>query len=114
MGFYIISSGKEHLIIVDNNESRMDILPPTDKPAKLAITSYFAREGRVEQICFILAWHVTDSCPIPKSLGDVTRLPADIQKKWSKSYFEELKLLKDRNVYEVVDFHKRRKVIKNH
>jgi len=55
MGSYIISSGKEYLIIVDNNESRIDILPPTDKSAELAITSYFAREGRVEQICFILA-----------------------------------------------------------
>ena len=114
MGSHIISSRKEHLIIVYNNESRKHILPPTDKLAELAITSYFAREGRVEQICFILAWHVADSCPIPKSLGDVTRLPADIQKKWSKSYLEELKLLKNKNVYEVVDFYKRRKVIKNH
>jgi len=30
-----------------------------------------------------------------------------------KSCLEELKLLKDRNVYKVVNFSKRRKVIKN-
>jgi len=48
-----------------------------------------------------------------KNLGDVTRLPADIQKKWLKSCLEKLKLLKNRKFYEVVDLSKRRKVIKN-
>jgi len=37
----------------------------------------------------------------------------DIQRKWLESCLEELKSLKDRNVYEVVDLSKRRKVIKN-
>jgi len=62
----------------------MDTLSPIGKPAEPAITSYlacFAREEGVEQICFLLAQYITESCPIPKNLGDVTRLPADIQKK---------------------------------
>jgi len=73
-----------------------------------------AKEGEVEQICFFLAQYAIEFCPIPKSLGDITRLPADIQKKWLKFYLKKLKLLKNRNIYEVVDLIKRRKVIKNH
>ena len=72
------------LIIVDNDGSRIDIPSPIGKSTELAITSYLiylAREGRVEQIHFLLAQHATESCPIPKNLGDVTRLLADIQKK---------------------------------
>jgi len=52
--------------------------------AELAITSYLAclvREGEAEQICFLLTQHTTESCPISKSLRDITRLPANIQKK---------------------------------
>ena len=44
---------------------------------------------RVKQICFLLAQHTTESCPISKNLGDVTKLLADIQKKWLESCFEE-------------------------
>ena len=104
-------------IIVNNNESRIDTPPSTSESAELAITSYLvclARKGRVEKICFFLAQYVQESCPISKSLGNVTRLLADIQKKWLKFCFEELKLLKDRNIYEVVGLPKRRKTIKNH
>ena len=81
--------------------------------AELAITSYLvhlARKERVEQICFFLIQHIAESFPISKSLEDITRLPADIQKKWLKSC---LKLLKDRYVYKVVDLSKERKVMKN-
>ena len=106
----------ECLIIVDNSRSRIDTPPPVGESAELAITSYLvylAREGRVEQIQFLLAQYAAESCPIPKSLGDVTRLLADIQKKWLEFCLEKVKLLKDRNIYEVVDLSKRRKVIKN-
>jgi len=90
--------------------------PSIGKSAKPTITSHLAhlaREGAVEQICFLLAQCTTESCPIPKNLGNVTKLLADIQKKWLESCFEELKSLKNRNVYEVVDLLQRRKVIKN-
>jgi len=73
----------------------------------------FVRKKRVEQICFFLAQHIAESCPISKSLGDVTRLLANIQRKWLESCLEELKSLKDKYVYKVVDFPKERKVIKN-
>ena len=95
----------------------MDTLPSIGKSAELAITSYlacFSREGRVEQICFFLAQCVAESCPISKSLRDITRLPANIQKKWLKSCLEKLKLLKERNIYKVIDLPKKMKVIKNH
>jgi len=95
----------------------MNTPPLIGESAKPAITSYLAylaREGRVEKICFLLAQHTTESFPIPKSLRNVTRLLADIQKKWLESYLKELKSLKDRNAYKVVNLPKRRKVIKNH
>jgi len=76
--------------------------------------AHLARKEKVEQICFLLAQHVTESCPIPKSLGDITRLPADIQKKWLKSCLKKLRLLKDRNIYKVVGLSKRKKAIKNY
>jgi len=41
--------------------------------------------------------------PIPKNLGDITKLLANIQKKWLEFYLEKLKLLKDRNIYEVLN-----------
>ena len=94
----------------------MNTLPLIGESAELAITSYLkylAREEGVEQIHFLLAQHATESCPIPKSLRDVIRLPADIQKKWLESCFEKLKSLKKRNVYEVVALPNRRKAIKN-
>jgi len=61
----------------------MDTPPPITESAEPAITSYLAclaREGGVEQICFLLAQYATESCPISKSLGNFTRLPADIQR----------------------------------
>jgi len=84
--------------------------------AELAITDYLvylAREEGVEQICFLLAQHVVESCPVLKNLGDFTKLPVNIQKKWLEFCLEELKLLKARNVYKVVDLPKKWKVIKN-
>jgi len=114
---YNIHWEDKHSIIVDNNRYRIDTPPPIGKSAKPAITSYLAclaRKGRVEQICFLLAQYAIESCPIPKDLGDVTRLLADTQKKWLESCFEKLKSLKDRNVYEVMDLPKERKAIKNH
>jgi len=103
-----------HPIIVDNNKSKIDTLPLTGKLAKPAITSYLAylanKEG-VEQIHFLLA---SESCLIFKSLGDITRFLADIQKKWHESCLEELILLKDRNIYKVINLPKRRKAIKNY
>jgi len=96
----------------------MDTLSSIGESAEPAITSYLAylaREERVEKIHFLLVQHATESCPIPKSLGDITRLLANIQKKWLESCFEKLKSisLKDKNVYEVVDLSKRRRAIKN-
>jgi len=39
------------------------------------------REGKVEKIHFFLAQYTVESCPIPKNLGDVAKIPAIIQKK---------------------------------
>ena len=94
----------------------MDTLPPISKSAEPAITSYLAylaKEGGLEKIHFLLGQYTINSCPIPKNLGDLTILPANIHKKWLESCLEELKSLKDRNVYEVVDLSKRRKATKN-
>ena len=113
---YNIQWEGKHPIIVNNNRSRMDTSPLIGKSAKPAITSYLAclaKEEWIKQICFLLAQCATESCSIPKSLVDVIRLLSDIQKKWLESCLEKLKSLKDRNVYEVVNLSKRRKVINN-
>ena len=71
-------------IIVDNNRSRINTLPPIGKSAEPAITSYLVylvKEERVEQVCFLLAQCIPKSCAISKNLRNVTRLPADIQMK---------------------------------
>jgi len=112
---YNIQWEDKHPIIFDNNESRIDTLPLVDEIAEPAIISYLAylvRKGGVDQIHFILAQCAVESCPISKILGDVTKLLADIQKKWLKSCLEGLNLLKNRNIYEVENLSKKRKVIK--
>ena len=62
----------------------MDTLPSIGELAELSITSYLvylAKKGKVKQICFLLTQYITESCPTPKNLKDITRLLADIQKK---------------------------------
>ena len=72
-----------------------------------------ARKGEAEHICFFLALRTTETYVLSKIFKNVAKLPADFKKRWLKSCLEELKLLKDRDVYEIVDFPKRRKAVKN-
>jgi len=95
----------------------MDASSPAGKSATTAITNYMvclAREGRVEHICFLLVLRATKTHFLPKTFKDVAKLLADSKKKWLESCLKELKLLKDRDVYEIVDIPKRRKVVKNY
>jgi len=71
------------------------------------------REGGAEHICFLLALRATETHVLPKTFKDVAKLPADSKKRWLESCLEELKSLKDRDVYEIVDLPKRRKAVKN-
>ena len=41
-------------------------------------------------------------------------MPADSKKRWFESCLEKLKSLKDRDIYDVVDLSKERRVVKNH
>jgi len=74
---------------------------------------YLAREGRAEHICFLLVLRATETHVLPKTFKDVTKLLADSKKKWLESCLEKLKLLKDRDVYEIVNLPKGKKVVKN-
>jgi len=94
----------------------MDALPPAGELATTAITNHMvhlAREERAENICFLLALRATETHVLLKTFKDVAKLPVDSMKKWLESYLEELKLLKDRDVYEIVDLPKGRKAVKN-
>jgi len=94
----------------------MDTLPPAGESATTAITNHMvrlAREGGAERIGFLLALRATETHILPKTFKDVTKLPADSKKKWLESCLEELKLLKDKDVYEIVDLSKRKKAVKN-
>jgi len=71
------------------------------------------REGEAEHIHFLLALRATEIHVLPKTFKDVTKLPADSKKRWLESCLEKLKLLKDKDVYEIVDLSKRKKVVKN-
>ena len=76
---YNIQWEDKHLIVVDNNGSKIDTPPFIGESAKPVITSYLACLVREER--FLLVQCTTESCLIPKSFEDVTGLLADIQKK---------------------------------
>jgi len=87
----------------------MDAPSPAGESATTAITNhmvYLTREGRAEHICFLLALRATETHVLPKTFKDVAKLPADSKKRWLESCLEELKSLKDRDVYEIVDLPK--------
>jgi len=94
----------------------MDAPPPAGESATTAITNpmvCLTREERAEHIYFLLALRATETHVLPKTFKDVAKLPADSKKRWLESCLEELKLLKDRDVYEIMDLPKERKVVKN-
>jgi len=94
----------------------MDTPPPAGESATTAITNHMVRlvrEEGVEYIRFLLALRATETYVLPKTFKDVAKLPADSKKKWLESCLEELKLLKNRDVYEIVDLLKGRKAVKN-
>jgi len=95
----------------------MDAPPPVGESATTAITNHMvclAREGGAEHICFLLVLRETETQFLPKTFKDVAKLQADSKKRWLESCLKELKLLKDRDVYEIVDFPKGRKAVKNY
>jgi len=103
-------------IIIDIEGNRMDAPPPASESATTAITNpmvRLAREERAEHICFLLALRVSETYSLPKTFKDVAKLQADSKKRWLESCLEELKSLKDRDVYEIVDLPKGRKAVKN-
>jgi len=94
----------------------MDAPPPAGKSATTAITNHMvclAKEGGAEHIRFLLALRASETYSLPKTFKDVTKLQADSKKRWLESCLEELKSLKDRDVYEIVDLPKKRKAVKN-
>ena len=103
-------------IIIDIEGNRMDAPPPAGESATTAITNHMvrlAREGEAEHIRFLLALRASETYSLPKTFKDVAKLQADSKKRWLESCLEELKSLKDRDVYEIVDLPKRRKAVKN-
>jgi len=98
-------------------EELVEIWPNEVCDTTAAITNimvHLAREGRAEHICFFLVLRVTKTHFLPKTFKDVLKLQADSKKRWLESCLKKLKSLKDRDVYEIVDLPKRRKVVKNH
>ena len=94
----------------------MDALPLVGKSAIIAITNYMVhltKEERVEHICFLLVLRATETHSLPKTFKDVTKLQANSKKRWLESCLKELKSLKDRDIYEIMDLSKRRKAVKN-
>ena len=68
----------------------MNTLLSISESAKPAITNYLAylrRRKRVEKIHLLLIQYTAESCPIPKNLGDIAKLLADIQKKWLENHW---------------------------
>ena len=74
---------------------------------------HLAREEEAEYIHFLLVLRATETHFLPKTFKDITKLPADSKKRQLESCLEQLKLLKDRDVYEIKDLPKERKVVKN-
>jgi len=103
-------------IIIDIERNRIDALPPVGESATIAITNHIvclAREGGAEHICFLLTLRATETHVLPKTFKDIAKLLADSKKRWLEFYLKELKSLKDRDVYEIVNLPKGRKAVKN-
>jgi len=103
-------------IIIDIERNRMDAPPPAGESVTTAITNHMvrlAREGGAEYICFLLILRASETYSLPKTFKDITKLQADSKKRWLESCLEELKSLKDRDVYKIVNLPKGRKAVKN-
>jgi len=103
-------------IIIDIEGNKIDAPPLAGKLATTAITNYIvhlAREGGAKHIHFLLVLRATETYFLPKTFKDVAKLPADSKKRWLESCLKKLKSLKDRDIYEIVDLSKERKVVKN-
>ena len=82
-----------------------------------------AQEGGVDLIHFLLAKAVsptdaTQILPSPNSVRewqfrDILKFPKEIQEEWKTACRKELEALRRRNVFEVTDLPKGRKIIKN-
>jgi len=113
---YEVDWVEQQPIIIDIERNRMDAPPPAGESATTAITNHMvhlAREGGAEHIRFLLALRASETYSLPKTSKDVAKLQADSKKRWLESCLEELKSLKDKDVYEIVDLSKGRKVVKN-
>jgi len=94
----------------------MDAPSLAGESATTATTNHMvrlAREGEAEHIHFLLALKATKTHFLPKTFKDVTKLPADSKNRWLESCLKKLKLLKDKDIYKIVDLPKERKVVKN-
>ena len=113
---YEVDQVEQQPIIIDIERNKIDALLLADKSAIIAITNHIvclAREERAKHIHFFLVLRATKTHSLPKTFKNVTKLQADSKKKWLESYLEKLKLLKNRDIYEIVDLSKRRKAVKN-
>jgi len=109
-------SDPQNLLSITLDVPLQDAPPPAGESATTAITNHIvrlAREGRAEHIHFLLVLRATETHVLPKTFKDVAKLLADSKKRWLESCLEELKSLKDKDIYEIVDFPKRRKMVKN-
>ena len=107
----------QQLIIIDIEENRIDAPSPAGESATIAITNHMVhlvREGEAEHIHFLLALRATETQFLPKTFKDIAKIQANSKKRQLESCLEELKLLKDRDVYEIVDLPKRKKAVKNY
>ena len=114
---YEVDWVEQQPIIIDIEKNRMGAPPLAGKSATTAITNHMvhlAREKGAEHICFLLALRTTETHVLPKTFKDVAKLPADSKKRQLESCLEELKSLKDRDIYEIVDLSKGRKAVKNY
>jgi len=68
---------------------------------------YLVREEGAKHIRFLLVFKATETYPLPKTFKDIAKLLADSKKRWLESCLKKLKLLKDRDVYEIIDLSKR-------
>jgi len=113
---YEVDWVEQQPIIIDIEGNRIDAPPPVGKLATTAITNHIvclAREGGAEYIHFLLILKATKTYVLPKTFKDIAKLLADSKKRWLKSCLKELKSLKDRDIYEIMDLPKRRKAVKN-
>jgi len=97
----------------ENSDQNMENTLPNPDNVPDSALARMCRQGGKELCSFLLSKAVPTHSKLPKFYRDIARMPKEQQKEWKQACEAELEALRERNVYELVDPPKDRKIIQN-